>query len=138
MPPTPEKRKLYLKEYYQKNIEYLRKRNREWKQRHKDYYYLLETKFRHAKHASKRKNKEWVLTFEEYSLLINKPCYYCGTSLTQFCGIGLDRIDNELGYLISNVLPCCGPCNYVRADRFTVEETKVMIDALLKFRKEKK
>ena len=48
-------------------------------------------------------------------------CYYCNLELNE-TGIGLDRLDNKNGYNIDNVVPCCGPCNYTRGNRFTVKE----------------
>jgi hypothetical protein len=78
------------------------------------------------------------LTLEEYTDLISKPCYYCNDKMnTPSFGRGLDRIDNSHGYHIDNVLPCCTTCNQIRSDKFTVEETKVMILSLLDFRDNK-
>lgn len=54
------------------------------------------------------------------------PCFYCnrtGVNLhrdknREHTGVyaynGLDRIDNNIGYIKSNVVPCCGPCNLMR------------------------
>lgn len=50
---------------------------------------------------------EWVKE------LISKGCSYCGE--TQIL-IGLDRLDNSIGHLKSNVVPACGRCNYLRRD----------------------
>lgn len=53
------------------------------------------------------------ITLEEFSRLRDKPCFYCGDS-----GVpnGLDRVDNSLGYLIENVVPCCSQCNVMKLD----------------------
>lgn len=48
--------------------------------------------------------------------------------------MGLDRKDNSLGYIIDNVLPCCGDCNKVRNTVLTVEEMEVAMKAVLVFR----
>jgi hypothetical protein len=89
-----------------------------------------------ARCTARRRKLPFFLTEEEYLKLISNPCYYCGESLEKEMGGGLDRIDNakNIGYTISNVLPCCTRCNQSRQDHFTVEEFKVMIQALLKFR----
>ena len=34
---------------------------------------------------------------------------------------GLDRINNDLGYKISNIVSCCGVCNIMKK-RLTVEQ----------------
>jgi hypothetical protein len=45
--------------------------------------------------------------------LIQEPCSYCEeTSLM----MTLDRIDNEVGHLKTNVVPACIRCNYIRRD----------------------
>lgn len=63
------------------------------------------------------------------------PCHYCGGKLGKRCPTGgLDRIDNAIGYVKGNVLPCCGVCNMTRGTRFTVAETRIMIDALIRYR----
>lgn len=45
--------------------------------------------------------------------LITGGCAYCGTTKLR---IGLDRIDNTLGHLRSNVNAACTRCNFIRRD----------------------
>jgi len=80
------------------------------------------------------------LTFTEYTNLLMQGCYYCSKSLygDGQSGSGLDRIDNKKGYLRGNVLPCCKDCNRGRNVVFTVEEWKVAMNAILKYRGNKK
>lgn len=40
--------------------------------------------------------------------------------------IGCDRIDNNKGHSIDNVVPCCNICNTVRGNNFTVDEMKLL------------
>jgi hypothetical protein len=56
-------------------------------------------------------------------------CSYCGLDAPRlhalgivnvrtkkvYESIGLDRIDNEQGYELANLRPCCGPCNAIRS-----------------------
>ena len=95
-----------------------------------------ELKYRHnsAKHRAMRKNHPFDISLSNYIDYLNSGCYYCGCSLFKENGIGLDRIENSIGYVEGNVLPCCGSCNKTRGDRFTVEETKIMIKALIEYR----
>ncbi len=83
---------------------------------------------------SKSENHVCDLTLEWFSKLLNQPCYYCNSSLLEETGCGLDRKDNKLGYSEVNVLPCCGTCNQIRNVHLTVEEMKVAMEAVLKFR----
>lgn len=51
--------------------------------------------------------------------IICKPCYYCGDIKSK---IGCDRIDNDIGHLKNNVVPCCYICNSVKSDKFSEKE----------------
>ena len=44
--------------------------------------------------------------------LWNQPCFYCGDRIE---GIGIDRVDNTLGYVNGNLTPCCTFCNTLKA-----------------------
>lgn len=44
-----------------------------------------------------------------------KPCSYCKQSLSK-SDMTLDRIDNTLGHIQTNLLPACKQCNYFRRD----------------------
>ena len=43
--------------------------------------------------------------------LLTLGCKYCGDRAIRMT---LDRVDNHLGHLKSNVVPCCLRCNYLR------------------------
>ena len=60
--------------------------------------------------------------------IINKPCYYCGDTHR----IGCDRIDNSKGHTKDNVVPCCFECNCARNNNFTVDEMKIIGQAIKK------
>jgi hypothetical protein len=87
-----------------------------------------------TKHKAHARGFEWTLSAAEYYEIKSRPCHYCKRQILSASG-GLDRIDNSRGYHIDNVLPCCVECNKTRNDIYTVEETEVMISALLEFRK---
>lgn len=59
--------------------------------------------------------KQWLI-----DNIIDKPCFYCEDSYRT----GADRLDNKKGHTIENCVPCCGVCNSVRSDIFTIEEMK--------------
>lgn len=69
-------------------------------------------RFRGAILAALNRSKGWELTEAEYYRLVDAPCHYCGGPTGS--GIGLDRLHNGKGYSWTNVVPCCGPCNYQR------------------------
>lgn len=88
--------------------------------------------------SAKRRRYEWQLTKEQFRVLTQRPCYYCGVEPNQgnclsasalnglYLYNGLDRVDNSRGYIIDNLVTCCGTCN--RAKRtMTTEQFKVWI-----------
>lgn len=58
--------------------------------------------------------REFLLTFEDFMGLWQKPCAYCGNAITT---IGIDRKDNSVGYRIDNCTPCCTRCNSMKLDQ---------------------
>ena len=86
----------------------------------------------------RNRNIFWELTKEDLSELVLKNCYYCGVKPSNkrrdTVYSGLDRKDHNKGYTKVNVLPCCKECNGLRSNVFSVEETKAMVEGLLKFR----
>ncbi|MEG0774390.1 hypothetical protein [Clostridium sp.] len=63
-----------------------------------------------------------IISFEEFSNIVDKECYYCeekGSKIrkdkysnTEILINGIDRMDNNLGYITKNVVSCCKWCNY--------------------------
>lgn len=88
------------------------------------------------KAAAKRRGYEFGLTKERYTELILQNCHYCGvepnmtftygqgaslTDYSEFKYHGVDRIDNNIGYIEGNVVPCCKICNNSKST-LTLEE----------------
>ncbi len=115
----------YQNNYRVKNIIRLRK-----------YSSSLEVRFRHSQRVAKRRKINWDLSFEIYIDICNKPCFYCNNKVGEpvVNGLGLDRIDNSLGYTKDNILPCCGICNNIRGETLSVLETQEVIKLICKMR----
>jgi hypothetical protein len=130
-------------EYYKKHAQY-RTYYKKWYAEKKEHVRAqtrrigktLEGIFRNGRRLAKQRKLSWLVTFEQFCELREKPCFYCGGSLPEY-GHGLDRIDNDRGYEMDNILPCCFPCNKHRSDDWTVEEAKGAIEAVLRIRGEK-
>lgn len=77
---------------------------------------------RNNKTSAIKRGLVWELDEEFIRLLIQQPCHYCGCLPAQsiragrqiFTYNGIDRRDNEVGYTVSNSLPCCGVCNRMK------------------------
>src|ERR1700687_129656 len=90
---------------------YSKKRNRTDKAR-----------FSSGKANARQRKLSWKLTFDEWKeIVIGKRCHYCDGDLSP-TGASLDRKDNNIGYLLDNVVPCCPDCNTIKADILTYEE----------------
>lgn len=77
---------------------------------------------------AKRKGLTFDLTKEQFKRLTQLQCYYCGCEPAQIkAGAasrskpefynGIDRMDNAIGYLSDNCVPCCKHCNRAKMDR---------------------
>ena len=86
-----------------------------------------------GKARAKRKGHEWNIDEYDYQLMIQTCCRYCGGKL-EASGVGLDRKDNTLGYVTSNVVPCCRTCNILKHDYFTYEEMMILSPHLVQIR----
>ena len=98
-------------------------------------------RFSKAKAQAKERKIDWDMTFEQFINISSKPCVYCNEFLVDYkktTGTHLDRIDNDAGYTIENVVSCCKVCNYIRGYHLTPEETKAAVKAIIKIRKSKK
>lgn len=87
------------------------------------------------KSNAKRRGLIFNLTIDQFRNLIKQDCFYCGKSPSNICKVysgryckdrnitynGIDRIDNEKGYEITNCIPCCHQCNYSKSN-FTQEQ----------------
>ena len=91
--------------------------------------------FKNYENRAKKIEIEFNLTKEEFKILIEKDCYYCGAKPNNksrdYFYNGLDRMDNTKGYTINNVVPCCKHCNIAK-NTFTLQEFKDWIEKVYK------
>lgn len=101
--------------------------------------------FSYFKGEADRRDILFLLDKNQCHELSKSDCYYCGdgpknetmlylkSDRDKFKYNGIDRIDNDKGYHIDNVVPCCGDCN--RAKRtMTQDEFFVLIEKIYKRR----
>ena len=72
------------------------------------------------KHQAKRRNMLFELAYEDFKTLVSGNCFYCGSEPKQIHRPntyrelkynGIDRVDNNKGYIKDNCVPCCKTCN---------------------------
>jgi len=77
------------------------------------------------KRNAEKRNLEWLLSDDEFYAITKQNCHYCGTKPSQvqktqatsddYVYNGIDRLDNNRGYVSGNVVACCGTCNSMKA-----------------------
>lgn len=82
--------------------------------------------FSRYKINAKIKNVSFNISKDCFKKLTKQNCYYCNrkpsksiTNSSVKCNgsyiyNGIDRVDNNLGYELTNVVPCCSICNYAK------------------------
>lgn len=91
------------------------------------------------KRRAKAKKIDFVISYEEFVLLMKKPCVYCGENDSNsyrkryeqgFLRYnGVDRKDSNLGYTLDNIFTCCAQCNYMKLD-YTEKEFFAKIEKI--------
>lgn len=59
------------------------------------------------------RKKVFTLTQQDFEKLVIQPCYYCGF-YSDYKFIGIDRTDNNKGYILDNCVPSCKMCNMIK------------------------
>lgn len=77
------------------------------------------------RHNAIKFGREFSLDFDQFKKLLLGTCNYCGAPPSSvvkargkyqndFLYNGVDRVDNEEGYTVSNSVSCCGTCNMMK------------------------
>lgn len=109
------------KEYYDKTPKYQKMKSKRYRSssgfkekyniRKKRYQQTYKGVYWNYKGNAKHSGFEFKLTVQDFKNFEGQNCFYCGEKLVR---VGLDRIDNNKGYTLENVNPCCSICNYMR------------------------
>ncbi len=112
---NPEKAREGQQRYREQNPEKEHERSRRWREQNPEK--LRESKRRYQKGmtnfttVAKKRGLEVTLSEEDLTHLYGQSCIYCGTSDTD---IGIDRMNNRLGYTWNNSVPSCSMCNMMK------------------------
>lgn len=87
---------------------------------------MIKQVYRKTVRQSVERNRECTLTLEQFAQIVKQDCYYCGLSPSNIAkhsrGVshilvsGIDRVDNTIGYIKENCVPCCKHCNRAKSD----------------------
>ena len=67
-----------------------------------------------VKKGAMNRNLEMSLSDDEILSMMCRPCYYCNKNPKIAYENGIDRIDNNKGYMHDNVVSCCDICNTMK------------------------
>ena len=85
----------------------------------------ITTIIRAYKSGAEKRGLSFNLSYDQVESLVTQECYYCGIKHSSerygFFYNGIDRVKNDIGYEIDNVVPCCKMCNFAKRD-FSKEE----------------
>lgn len=87
------------------------------------------TKFKSLRTNCPKRGIEFKLNLDEFRKWYSnqeRNCFYCGRQLSQFKkgddGLTIDRLENAIGYEITNIVLCCWRCNVIKGYWFTSQE----------------
>jgi 5-methylcytosine-specific restriction endonuclease McrA len=77
--------------------------------------------------GARRRNVDFTISKELFSVLSKQNCHYCGKEpdnvnkaarrYGEYVYSGIDRVDNSIGYVPSNVVPACYTCNRAKGTK---------------------
>ena len=74
----------------------------------RNWYYTATGRLNKIRGSAKARGKYFDLDLQYYKdNCWDKPCHYCGANTEN----GVDRKNNDLGYINENVVPSCASCN---------------------------
>lgn len=125
------------KEWELKNKDKLISYRKEYEKRVRDKPHSTLRRFNYSIRTAKDRQIIWKLSFDEYQILISRPCHYCSYQLGEAVlkGCGLDRLDNQKGYILDNCVSCCAFCNFIKQDLLSADEMKKVAALLIGLRK---
>jgi hypothetical protein len=71
--------------------------------------------------SAKNRDIEFLLCENTFNSITKNHCYICGKKNSITHRNGIDRFDNDLGYIENNCKSCCNTCNMMK-NRFSYED----------------
>jgi hypothetical protein len=85
----------------------------------------IERLYNSYKNKAEEKDRIFDISLKEFVDFIKGNCFYCGNPPSQIIKRrngriyplvynGIDRVNNDVGYIKSNCVTCCGKCNHMK------------------------
>mgnify|MGYP001559377754 CR=1 FL=1 len=103
---------------YAAQIKYRRKNKSRVKQWFKTAANTPNSRYKTYRLGARNRNIDFKLTFDQFMKFWNKPCHYCGDKIKT---VGIDRVNNSIGYTEGNSIACCFNCNSAKRGQNAAE-----------------
>lgn len=113
-----QKRKEISRRYYKKHHKKELQRTKKYREHYPEK--IRETAIRHRKTekgyyssyrgGAVRRGYSFELEHNDFIRILKGNCVYCGSENA----MGIDRVDNTIGYTLSNSVSCCAHCNRMK------------------------
>lgn len=113
-------RREWNRKYRLSHREVLNKNNKRWRSKKENQLKIIESRKKYLKTPSafysrykisaRKRGYKFLLTIDFFIKILSFPCAYCGAKEK----IGIDRMDNTMGYVPENCIACCSNCNYLK------------------------
>jgi hypothetical protein len=114
----PEKEVIRYKKYRERYPERIKDSAQRHRKTEKGYYSTYRS-------GAVRRGYSFELSHDEFVKILLGACVYCGADKA----MGIDRVDNNEGYILGNSAPCCAHCNRMKwahdRDFFLNHATKI-------------
>lgn len=95
----------------------------------KDVIFCYVKLYNEYKRSASRRSLSFSVDFFSFILFITDKCFYCdsdkmNTLTTPYRTLkynGIDRVDNNMGYEMTNCVTCCKICNFAKRDMSKTE-----------------
>ncbi|ABT15204.1 Srd anti-sigma factor [Paramecium bursaria Chlorella virus NY2A] len=109
-----DKIRQYREDNKDKILEYKRQYYEDNREKIQQYRASVHGKFVQIQAGARQRGLLFDLVENDVGNITDDPCFYCGEETTLDTRNGLDRLDNDVGYTVGNVVSCCGTCNYMK------------------------
>lgn len=90
--------------------------------------------YAHCKKGALTRDLIFLISLDDFKKLIVENCFYCGSepcvsntskrynkTKNEIKHNGIDRVDNNIGYILDNCVACCKTCNFMKKDHSTFD-----------------
>jgi hypothetical protein len=108
-----EKESTKCKTCYDKQTAVESERERDRNYQNENFKYIESYYKKNVYKSKSRGLGEFNISFDEFTKIVNSACHYCDYKADDEVN-GIDRVDNNNGYIVSNCVPCCKICNRIK------------------------